>query len=51
MADICLIPQVANAARFKFDMQGFPRVEQIYKHCLTQDYFIKALPQNQPDAE
>ena len=50
-ADIFLVPQVANANRFKVDLQPFPTIRRINENCLMVDAFIKAMPQNQPDAE
>lgn len=50
LADVLLIPQVYNARRFKVDMRRFPRIEQIEQHCLQRDSFIRAIPENQPDA-
>ena len=44
LADICLIPQVYNAKRFKFDMTSYPLIEKINAHCLTLDAFKKASP-------
>jgi maleylpyruvate isomerase len=50
-ADVFLVPQVANANRFKVDLQPFPTIRRINENCLALDAFIKALPQNQPDAQ
>lgn len=50
MADICLVPQVFNALRFKVDMEAFPKISKIYEHCNQLKPFIDAAPQNQPDA-
>lgn len=50
-ADICLVPQVANAKRFKVDLSGFPTILRINDNCLTLEPFRKAMPANQPDAE
>jgi maleylacetoacetate isomerase len=50
-ADIFLVPQVANANRFKVDLQPFPTIRRVNENCLAVDAFIKAMPQNQPDAE
>ena len=50
MADLFLIPQIYNANRFAVNMEDFPTLEGINKHCLAKDYFQKALPENQPDA-
>ena len=50
-ADIVLVPQVANANRFKIDLAPFPTIRRINDNCLAQEPFKKAMPQNQPDAE
>jgi maleylpyruvate isomerase len=50
-ADICLIPQMANAHRFKIDVTPYPRLVAIEQECLKLPAFINALPANQPDAE
>ena len=50
IADICLIPQVFNALRFKMDMTEYPNIESIYQNCNTLPAFIKATPENQEDA-
>ena len=50
-ADIMLVPQVANANRFKVDLDQFPTVRRINDACLKLEPFKKAMPQNQPDAE
>ncbi len=51
IADCCLIPQVYNAKRFKVDLSAFPKIESIYKHCLTIPAFLHAAPEQQPDWE
>ena len=50
-ADITLVPQVANANRFKVDLTPFPTIWRINDECLKLDPFSKAMPANQPDAE
>ena len=50
-ADIVLVPQVANANRFKIDLAPFPTIRRINDNSLAQEPFKKAMPQNQPDAE
>ncbi|TMP39485.1 maleylacetoacetate isomerase [Pseudoalteromonas rubra] len=50
LADVCLVPQVYNALRFKVDMSEFPKITRIYEHCNTLSAFIDAAPENQPDA-
>lgn len=51
LADICLVPQVANARRFKVPLDRFPRVVAADAACLALPAFDKARPENQPDAE
>lgn len=50
IADICLIPQVFNAHRFKVDMEPYPKIATIYERCNELQAFIDAAPENQPDA-
>lgn len=51
LADICLIPQVANARRFKVPLDKFPKIVAVDAACLKLPAFDKARPENQPDAE
>jgi maleylacetoacetate isomerase len=51
IADICLIPQAANARRAKLDMATWPTLARIEAHALEHPAFDAALPANQPDAE
>jgi maleylacetoacetate isomerase len=51
IADICLIPQVANARRVKFEIDTWPTIARIEAHALKHPAFDAALPKNQPDAE
>jgi maleylpyruvate isomerase len=51
MADVCLIPQMANARRAKMDVSVYPALLRIEETALAHPAFIKALPANQPDAE
>ena len=50
LAEICLIPQIYNARRFKVDLSEFPNLLQIDRICLELDGFQAATPENQPDA-
>lgn len=50
-ADIALVPQVANANRYKVDLTPFPTIVRINRECLGLDAFARAQPANQPDAE
>lgn len=49
-ADICLIPQMYNARRFKVDMSDMELLLQIEQNCMALDAFKAAHPDEQPDA-
>lgn len=51
MADICLVAQVANNARFNVDMTPYPVISRIRDACLEIPAFAEAAPARQPDAE
>ena len=51
LADCCLVPQLANARRFKCDVAPYPVLLAIEKNCLALDAFQRAAPDQQPDAE
>ena len=51
LADLCLVPQVFNARRFKVDMAKYPKIAAADAACLKLPAFEKARPENQPDAE
>jgi maleylacetoacetate isomerase len=51
LADICLVPQVANARRMKVPLDRFPKIVAIDAACAQLPAFEKARPENQPDAE
>jgi len=51
MADLCLVPQVANARRLKVPLDKFPKIVGVDAACLALDAFDRARPENQPDAE
>ncbi len=51
LADLCLVPQVFNARRFKVALDDFPKIAAVDAACLKLDAFDKARPENQPDAE
>lgn len=50
MADICLVPQVYNALRWKLPMDSFPTVWRIHQACNELEAFRRAAPEVQPDA-
>ncbi|HEY4920188.1 MAG TPA: maleylacetoacetate isomerase [Xanthobacteraceae bacterium] len=51
LADVCLVPQVANARRFNVPLDQFPKIVAVDAACLKLPAFDKARPENQPDAE
>jgi maleylacetoacetate isomerase/maleylpyruvate isomerase len=51
LADICLVPQIVNAQRFKARLDHLPTVMRIHKHCLALPAFAQSVPALQPDAE
>lgn len=51
LADICLIPQMANARGAEMDLSPWPILKRIEKACYELPAFVDALPKNQPDAE
>lgn len=51
LADICLIPQVFNARRYKIDIAHLTKVVSIDAHCKELPAFLAAHPLRQPDAE
>jgi maleylpyruvate isomerase len=51
LADICLVPQLASAERFRVDISGLTRLAEIRRACLALPAFAAADPMAQPDAE
>jgi maleylpyruvate isomerase len=51
MADLCLVPQLANARRFGVDLSGFPRLLKAEAAAKNIKAFADAAPERQPDAE
>jgi len=51
LADLCLVPQLANARRFGVDLQAFPRLLQAETAAKALQAFADAAPERQPDAE
>ncbi len=51
LADLCLVPQVYNARRFRCDLSPFPTLMAIHDACMELDAFREAAPEAQPDAE
>lgn len=51
LADICLVPQIFNARRFKCPLGDYPTVMRVFDACMALDAFDAAQPMKQPDAE
>jgi maleylacetoacetate isomerase len=51
LADVCLVPQLANARRFDIDVSPYPTLVRIESACLALPPFAEAAPARQPDAE
>jgi maleylpyruvate isomerase len=51
IADLCLIPQLANARRFGVALEAFPRLLQAETAAKAIKAFADAAPDRQPDAE
>ncbi len=51
IADICLVPQLANARRVAMDVAPYPTLLRIEAACLALPAFAAADPSRQPDAE
>jgi len=51
VADLCLVPQLANARRFGVDVAAFPRLLEAEATASEIKAFADAAPDRQPDAE
>jgi len=51
VADLTLVPQVYNAIRFNLNMNPYPLISKVVKNCELLPAFVKALPENQNDAQ
>jgi len=51
LADICVVPQLANARRFDIDLSPYPTLVRIESACNALPAFADAAPARQPDAE
>lgn len=50
LADICLVPQVYNALRWKLPLDNYPTVRRIHAACNELEAFQRAAPEAQPGA-
>ena len=51
LADVCLVPQLANARRFEIPLEAYPTLLRIESACSALPAFAAAAPAQQPDAE
>src|SRR5271154_5125364 len=51
IADLCLVPQLANARRFGVDLAAYPRLLKAEAAAKNNKAFADAAPDRQPDAE
>jgi maleylacetoacetate isomerase len=51
LADVCLVPQLANARRVDLDLAQYPTLLRIEAACVALPAFADAAPTRQPDAE
>ncbi|WP_244832142.1 maleylacetoacetate isomerase [Caballeronia sp. TF1N1] len=49
LADVCLIPQIANALRMDCDLSAYKRSMRIFEHAGRHPAFAAAEPAKQPD--
>ncbi|WP_370282844.1 maleylacetoacetate isomerase [Pseudooceanicola sp.] len=51
LADLCLVPQMRNAARFGADVSGLIRINAVTEACLVHPAFVAAHPDRHPDPD
>ena len=49
LADLCLVPQVYNARRFKVPLDEYPRLVAVVDRCNELPAFQASAPEKQPD--
>jgi maleylpyruvate isomerase len=50
LADVCLVPQLANARRNRIPLEPYPTLRRIDAECQSLEAFASAAPERQPDA-
>jgi len=50
LADVCIVPQMANARRYNCDVTPYPTLRAICAHLESLPAFAQAAPEAQPDA-
>ena len=51
MADVLLVPQVANSRRYQMELTSYPTLKKVASHLESLPAFFGARPEAQPDAE
>jgi maleylacetoacetate isomerase/maleylpyruvate isomerase len=51
MADVLLVPQVANSRRYQMDLGKYPALQKVTTYLESLPAFMAARPEVQPDAE
>ena len=51
LADVCLVPQLANARRYDIPLDAYPTLARIDSNCRAMPAFAQAAPERQPDAQ
>src|ERR1700751_2604706 len=51
LADVCLVPQLANARRSSIPPDAYPRLRRLEAACNALPAFAAAAPEKQPDSE
>lgn len=49
LADVCLVPQIANARRMGCDLSAYPKAMAVFEHASAHPAFRAAAPDRQPD--
>jgi maleylpyruvate isomerase len=50
LADVCIVPQMANARRYRCDVTPYPALRAMCAHLESLPAFAQAAPEVQPDA-
>jgi maleylacetoacetate isomerase len=50
LADVCLVPQLYSARRYRCELAGYPTLVRIAEACSRLPAFRNAEPERQPDA-
>lgn len=51
LADVCLVPQVGNARRYRCELGPYPTIRRIDEALAALPAFERARPERQPDAD